>query len=37
LRLLHISDLHFGRPAVPAQIEAIEALIQQERFDVVAV
>jgi 3',5'-cyclic AMP phosphodiesterase CpdA len=36
-RIFHVSDLHFGRPAVPAQIEAIEALIQQERFDVVAV
>jgi len=36
LRVLHISDLHFGRPAVPAQIEAIETLIQRERFDVVA-
>ena len=37
LTLLHVSDLHFGRPAVPAQIEAIEALIQAERFDVVAI
>jgi 3',5'-cyclic AMP phosphodiesterase CpdA len=37
LRVLHISDLHFGRPAVPAQIEAIEAIVQAERFDVVAV
>ena len=37
LTVLHVSDLHFGRPAVPAQIEAIEALIQGERFDVVAV
>ena len=36
-RVLHVSDLHFGRPAVPAQIEAIEALIQAERFDVVAI
>lgn len=36
-RLFHVSDLHFGRPAVPEQIEAIESLIQQERFDVVAV
>jgi len=35
--VLHVSDLHFGRPAVPEQIEAIEALIQAERFDVVAV
>lgn len=36
-RLFHVSDLHFGRSAVPAQIEAIERLIQTERFDVVAV
>jgi 3',5'-cyclic AMP phosphodiesterase CpdA len=36
-RIFHVSDLHFGRPAVPAQIEAIEALIQAERFDVVAI
>ncbi|HEX5580692.1 MAG TPA: metallophosphoesterase [Gemmatimonadaceae bacterium] len=37
LRLFHVSDLHFGRPAVPEQVEAIEALIQSERFDVVAI
>lgn len=36
-RLFHVSDLHFGRPAVPAQIEAIEALIQSAKFDVVAI
>ena len=36
-RILHVSDLHFGRPAVPLQIDAIEALIQGEQFDVVAV
>ena len=36
-RILHVSDLHFGRPAVPLQIDAIEALIAAERFDVVAV
>ena len=36
-RILHVSDLHFGRPAVPLQIDAIEALIADERFDVVAV
>jgi 3',5'-cyclic AMP phosphodiesterase CpdA len=35
--ILHVSDLHFGRPAVPAQIEAIEALVEARRFDVVAV
>jgi 3',5'-cyclic AMP phosphodiesterase CpdA len=37
LRVFHISDLHFGRPAVPAQIESLEAFIQEERFDVVAI
>ncbi len=35
--IFHVSDLHFGRPAVPAQIEAIEQLIQNDRFDVVAI
>lgn len=36
-RLLHVSDIHFGRPAVLAQVDAIEAFIQAERFDVVAI
>lgn len=36
-RVLHASDLHFGKPAVPEQIEAIEAVIQQQKFDVVAI
>ena len=36
-RVLHVSDLHFGKPAVPEQIEAIEAFIQEEEFDVVAI
>jgi len=36
-RLLHVSDIHFGRPAVLAQVDAIEAAIQAERFDVVAI
>ena len=35
--VFHVSDLHFGRPAVPEQFEAIEALIQEHRFDVVAI
>jgi 3',5'-cyclic AMP phosphodiesterase CpdA len=35
--ILHVSDLHFGRPAVPAQIEAVEALVHEQRYDVVAV
>ena len=37
LRLLHVSDLHFGSPAVPAHIDAIESRIQAGDFDVVAV
>lgn len=35
--VFHASDLHFGRPAVPAQFEAIETLIQEHRYDVVAI
>jgi 3',5'-cyclic AMP phosphodiesterase CpdA len=35
--IFHVSDLHFGRPAVPAQIEAIEDLIQKDKFDLVAI
>jgi len=35
--LFHCSDLHFGHPAVPEQYEAIEALIQARKYDVVAI
>lgn len=35
--IFHVSDLHFGRPSVPTQIDAIEAAIQEEKFDVVAI
>ena len=35
--IFHASDLHFGHPAVPEQYEAIEALIADRRFDVVAI
>jgi 3',5'-cyclic AMP phosphodiesterase CpdA len=37
LTVFHVSDLHFGRPTVPEQIEAIEQIIQERRFDVVAI
>lgn len=37
LSVVHCSDLHFGHPAVPEQYEALEALIQQRKFDVVAI
>ena len=36
-RLFHCSDLHFGHPAVPEQYEAIEELIEERKFDVVAI
>ena len=35
--VFHCSDLHFGHPAVPEQYEAMEALIQDRRYDVVAI
>ena len=35
--VFHCSDLHFGHPAVPEQFEAIEAMIQAQKFDVVAI
>ena len=35
--VFHVSDLHFGHPAVPEQYEAIEGMIQDGRFDVVAI
>ncbi|MDQ2890839.1 MAG: metallophosphoesterase [Gemmatimonadota bacterium] len=35
-RILHVSDLHFGRPAVLTQIDAIERAIAKQSFDVVA-
>jgi 3',5'-cyclic AMP phosphodiesterase CpdA len=35
--IFHCSDLHFGSPAVPEQYEAMEALITQYRYDVVAI
>jgi 3',5'-cyclic AMP phosphodiesterase CpdA len=37
LTVFHVSDLHFGRPTVPEQIAAIETLVQERRFDVVAI
>jgi 3',5'-cyclic AMP phosphodiesterase CpdA len=36
-RILHVSDLHFGWPAVPEQADAVEAMAQEEAFDVIAV
>ncbi len=36
-RLLHVSDLHFGRHSLPEQVAVIESMIQRERFDAVVV
>ena len=35
--IFHCSDLHFGHPAVPEQYEAMEALIEERKYDVVAI
>jgi 3',5'-cyclic AMP phosphodiesterase CpdA len=35
--VFHVSDLHFGWPAVPEQIDAIERIIHGGEFDVVAI
>jgi 3',5'-cyclic AMP phosphodiesterase CpdA len=37
LRLLHVSDLHFGRSSVAAQVEGVEYLWASEKFDAVVV
>ncbi len=37
MRLLHLSDLHFGRPSVPGQLEALARIIEREHFEVVVV
>lgn len=36
-RVLHVSDVHFGWPAVPEQADAVEALAHSEQFDVIAI
>ena len=35
--IFHVSDLHFGWPAVPEQIDAIERIIADAKFDVVVI
>ena len=37
VKVFHVSDLHFGRPTVPEQIDAIEQIIRIGAFDVVAI
>ena len=37
LRLLHVSDLHFGRSSVAAQVDGVERLWESEKFDAIVV
>lgn len=37
LRLLHVSDLHFGRHSVRAQVEGVERLIAEEKFNAIVI
>lgn len=37
IRLLHVSDLHFGRYSVAAQVDGVERLFSSERFDAIVV
>jgi 3',5'-cyclic AMP phosphodiesterase CpdA len=37
LRLLHVSDLHFGRHSVAAQVEGVERLIATENVEAIVV
>ena len=37
LRLLHVSDLHFGRSSVAAQVEGVERMIADETFNAIVI
>jgi 3',5'-cyclic AMP phosphodiesterase CpdA len=37
LRLLHVSDLHFGRSSVAAQVEGVEQIFTSETFDAIVI
>jgi 3',5'-cyclic AMP phosphodiesterase CpdA len=37
LRLLHVSDLHFGRSSVAAQVEGVQRIYESEKFDAIVV
>jgi 3',5'-cyclic AMP phosphodiesterase CpdA len=36
-RILHLSDLHFGRPSIAAQVEEVESLLDHERFHAIVI
>jgi 3',5'-cyclic AMP phosphodiesterase CpdA len=37
VRLLHVSDLHFGRPSLTEQVDEVEILVDRERFDAIVI
>lgn len=37
MRFLHVSDLHFGKPSIPAQVEALEGFIAREALDAIII
>ncbi|MEP6764100.1 MAG: metallophosphoesterase [Gemmatimonadaceae bacterium] len=37
VRLLHISDVHFGSPHAPEHVEALEAFVANQEFNVIVV
>ncbi|HXE82053.1 MAG TPA: metallophosphoesterase, partial [Gemmatimonadales bacterium] len=37
LRLLHVSDLHFGRHSVAEQVEGLERMINAETFSAIVI
>jgi 3',5'-cyclic AMP phosphodiesterase CpdA len=37
LKILHVSDLHFGRSSVARQVAGVERLFEQERFDLIVI
>jgi 3',5'-cyclic AMP phosphodiesterase CpdA len=37
MRILHVSDLHFGRHSIPAQVQALESYIAGESFDAIVI
>jgi 3',5'-cyclic AMP phosphodiesterase CpdA len=37
MRILHVSDLHFGKPSVPAQVEALEGFVARETLGAIVI
>jgi 3',5'-cyclic AMP phosphodiesterase CpdA len=37
MRILHVSDLHFGKPSLPEQVTALEGFIASESLDAIVI